>query len=67
MQAVKESQATKQQEEVEVDEIPSYSEIDSLQEHGINMSDIKKLKEAGINTIGSVVMMTSKVHSQLRC
>lgn len=37
-----------------------FDSIDKLQQAGINIADIKKLKEAGICTIGGVLMETKK-------
>ncbi len=39
----------------EDDEI-TFNEIDKLEQHGINMGDIKKLKAAGICTVMAVLM-----------
>ena len=39
----------------EDDEQP-FNEIDQLQQHGINMADITKLKQAGLTTILSILM-----------
>lgn len=36
------------------------ADIDSLQKHGINLQDIKKLKMAGICTVRGVQMTTRK-------
>ncbi|EKE42819.1 hypothetical protein ENUP19_0246G0033 [Entamoeba nuttalli] len=47
-------------EEDEVEEVPSFHSIDILQQQGINVGDINKLKSAGCNTIESVVMHTHK-------
>lgn len=38
----------------------SFDSIDKLQQAGINAADIKKLKEAGICTVGSILMETKK-------
>ncbi|MEN2498067.1 MAG: Meiotic recombination protein dmc1 [Marteilia pararefringens] len=35
-------------------------DIESLQDHGINVADLKKLKLAGINTLRGLLMTTSK-------
>jgi hypothetical protein len=35
--------------------------IDMLQDHGINVAEIKKLKDAGIYTIKGLMMSTHKV------
>lgn len=37
-----------------------FREIDQLQEHGINVADIMKLKAAGMATIMSILMSTKK-------
>ena len=37
------------------EELP-FNEIDQLQQHGINMADITKLKQAGLTTILSILM-----------
>jgi meiotic recombination protein DMC1 len=47
-----------EQESEEVEH--TFSEIDRLQETGINANDIKKLKEAGCYTVESVQMRTKK-------
>lgn len=47
--------------EEQIEEIePSFDSIDKLVQAGINGADIKKLKEAGICTIGAVLMETKK-------
>ena len=46
-------------EEVELEYI-AFSEIDKLQEGGINAADITKLKAAGYCTVSSVIMATRK-------
>ena len=33
-----------------------FNEIDQLQQHGINMADVTKLKQAGLTTILSILM-----------
>ena len=38
------------------DEEQLFNEIDQLQQHGINMADITKLKQAGLTTILSILM-----------
>ena len=38
----------------------SFDSIDKLQQAGINAADIKKLKEAGICTVGAILMETKK-------
>lgn len=38
----------------------TFDSIDKLQQAGINITDIKKLKEAGICTVGAVLMETKK-------
>jgi len=44
------------------DEIEDFNivDIDALQQHGINVADIKKLKSAGICTVKGIQMMTKK-------
>lgn len=37
-----------------------FREIEELQNHGINMADINKLKAAGLCTVMSVLMCTKK-------
>ncbi|XP_050393665.1 meiotic recombination protein DMC1/LIM15 homolog [Patella vulgata] len=44
----------------EDDDISIFQDIDQLQNHGINIADIKKLKQAGINTIKGIQMTTRK-------
>ncbi|KAK3822815.1 MAG: Rad51-domain-containing protein [Benniella sp.] len=46
--------------EDEEDEELFFTEIDELQNHGINASDITKLKQAGICTVRCVQMMTKR-------
>ena len=41
---------------MEEDESPAFREIDCMQEHGINMADIIKLKQAGLATVLSILM-----------
>lgn len=41
-------------------ELLPYSQIDKLQEGGINAADITKLKTAGYCTVSSVIMATRK-------
>ena len=48
------TEATEVQEEFE--EVEAFREIDSMQDHGINMGDINKLKAAGLCTVLSVLM-----------
>ena len=38
------------------DERQPFNEIDQLQQHGINMADIAKLKQAGLTTCMSILM-----------
>ena len=38
------------------EEVQAYREIDCMQEHGINMADILKLKSAGMATVLSILM-----------
>lgn len=55
-------------EEMEEDtEAPERSsDIDKLQEHGIQVTDIKKLKTAGIQTVMSIAMHTKKQLSAIK-
>jgi len=54
-----EQQSINEEEVSEDEEYEVYEDIDRLQEFGINVSDIKKLKNEGMYTIASI-MMTSK-------
>lgn len=45
---------------IEQIEAPFFDNIDELQQHGINMQDILKLKGAAINTVSGVVMTTRR-------
>lgn len=38
------------------EEVQAFREIDCMQEHGINMADIIKLKQAGLATVLSILM-----------
>lgn len=50
-----------EEEDNEVDlEQTNFIEIEKLQEHGINVADITKLKSSGFCTISSIVMATKK-------
>ncbi|KAH7886150.1 Rad51-domain-containing protein [Phlebopus sp. FC_14] len=44
----------------EVEETPFFDSVDELQQHGINVQDILKLKSAAINTVSGVVMTTRR-------
>ncbi|OJA17386.1 RAD51 protein [Rhizopogon vesiculosus] len=47
----------------EIDEVmltPFFDSVDELQQHGINVQDILKLKSAAINTVSGVVMTTRR-------
>ncbi|KAI6167351.1 Rad51-domain-containing protein [Pisolithus thermaeus] len=44
----------------QIDEAPFFDSVDELQQHGINMQDILKLKSAAINTVSGVVMTTRR-------
>ncbi|KAI0251932.1 Rad51-domain-containing protein [Lactifluus subvellereus] len=44
----------------EADETPYFDSVDELQQHGINVQDILKLKAAAINTVSGVSMTTRK-------
>ena len=52
MDAEEDEEATNVEEE---EELP-FNEIDQLQQHGINMADVTKLKQAGLTTILSILM-----------
>ena len=41
-------------------DVVTFRLIEDLQSCGINVSDIKKLQEAGLNTIGSVLQMSTR-------
>ncbi|KAI8794258.1 meiotic recombination protein DMC1/LIM15 isoform X1 [Biomphalaria glabrata] len=45
---------------IDDDEESFFQDIDVLQDHGINMADIKKLKQAGICTVKGIQMCTKK-------
>ncbi|KAA6372579.1 MAG: putative Meiotic recombination protein DMC1 [Streblomastix strix] len=49
-----------QQEENEIESGQCYIEIDKLQDLGINVADLKKLKESGCYTVQSLQMRTKK-------
>jgi hypothetical protein len=54
-----------QQKELEQDDLQSVGEvtyrlIEDLQSLGINVSDIKKLQDAGLSTIGGILQTTTK-------
>lgn len=51
--------ATRATEDVNLDE-PTFRRIEDLQSVGINMSDIKKLQDAGFSTVGSVLQSSSR-------
>ncbi|KAH9974048.1 Rad51-domain-containing protein [Lactifluus volemus] len=44
----------------EADETPYFDSVDDLQQHGINVQDILKLKAAAINTVSGVNMTTRR-------
>ncbi|KAJ7581324.1 Rad51-domain-containing protein [Mycena floridula] len=44
----------------EDDDIPYFDSVDELQQHGINVQDILKLKSAAINTVSGVNMTTRR-------
>ena len=48
-----------QPEQIEEEE-SFYRDIEELQNHGINVADIKKLKSAGICTVKGIQMVTKK-------
>ena len=51
---------------IEEASLPTFVTIDELQSHGINMSDITKLKESGINTIGMVLQHSKRALLQVK-
>ena len=65
-QAKKEKSAMIETEQVHEDEATDvgqddddeqpFNEVDQLQEHGINMADINKLKASGLTTVLSILM-----------
>ena len=62
MESKKRSQKKEEEEEEEFE----VNDIEKLQEYGINMSDIKKLKLAGYCTVLSVLMSTRKQLSKIK-
>ncbi len=57
MQAVREEENVNDQQ----GEVITYRVVEDLQSVGINMSEIKKLQDAGFATIGSVLQQPMKV------
>ena len=57
MQAVREEENANDQQ----GEVITYRVVEDLQSVGINMSEIKKLQDAGFATIGSVLQQPMKV------
>ena len=57
MQAVREEENMNDQQ----GEVINYRVVEDLQSVGINMSEIKKLQDAGFATIGSVLQQPMKV------
>ena len=47
------------------EEVIEYDTIEQLQEMGVNAQDIKRLKEAGINTVQALFMQTRKAGAEL--
>lgn len=61
VKASKKSAATcVDEEEVQRNEDETFHEIEKLQEHGVNMADILKLKQSGYCTVLSVLQSTRK-------
>jgi len=58
MAELQQSQATAGLHEVEAED--TFQDIELLQNHGINVADIKKLKAAGICTVKGIQMVTKK-------
>jgi hypothetical protein len=52
-----------QDEEEVVEPTAGWQEIDKLQDLGVNVADIKKLKAGGCHTVASLLMHTRKVGS----
>ncbi|KAI0801118.1 hypothetical protein C8Q74DRAFT_467829 [Fomes fomentarius] len=50
----------------DVDEQPYFDNVDELQQHGINVQDILKLKAAAINTVSGVNMTTRRQMLKLK-
>ena len=50
-----------QQEQSQIEAGIKYQNVEDLQSVGINMSEIKKLREAGFPTIGTVLQQPLKV------
>ena len=51
-----ETAITTVQEGADDEDVQAFREIDCMQEHGINMADIIKLKQAGLATVLSILM-----------
>ncbi len=51
-----ETAITTVQDGAEDEDVQAFREIDCMQEHGINMADIIKLKQAGLATVLSILM-----------
>lgn len=62
------AQTQRPEDELENKENVSFlaNKIDSLQEHGINVSDIKKLEAAGICSVEAMQMATKKTLLNIR-
>jgi hypothetical protein len=50
----------KEKSQEEYEDESAFIAIEELQQHGINMADIKKFREAGIHTVSGVLMMPRK-------
>lgn len=61
-----EEQQTQASDEMEEDEVVPFKELDLLQNHGINGGDIKKLKDHGLCTVLSCLMVTKKEMLSIR-
>lgn len=48
------------------EESHSFIDIDAIQEMGINVADIKKLKDGGIQTVNAVMMCPKKELLQMK-
>lgn len=51
------------EEEASAEQVAGFQEIDKLQDLGVNVADIKKLKLGGCHTVASLLMNTRKVRT----
>ncbi|KAF9502449.1 hypothetical protein BDN71DRAFT_41706 [Pleurotus eryngii] len=54
------SESRSQSPQPDEDEVPNFDTVDELQQHGINVQDIVKLKSAAIHTVSGVNMTTRR-------